>query len=74
MFYNDDKRVQTRKGITTFGTAIGSSPITSYFFFQRDDTGARMALCTSGTQMYKYDESDGSWDSIKTGLQEFEAD
>ena len=74
MFYNSDKRVQTRYGITTFGDPIGSNPITSYFFFQRDDTGARIALCTSGTVMYVYNEGTGAWDSLRTGLTQYEAD
>jgi hypothetical protein len=57
MFYNSRNQIQTRYGMTTFGNTVGTTkPITSYHFFQRDDTGARQALCTSGTAMYKYDE------------------
>lgn len=33
-----------------------------------------MALCAAGTNLYKYDESTEAWNSIKSGLQEFEAD
>jgi len=74
MFYNKDKRIQTRRGIANFGNAIGSEPITSYFFFQRDDTWARMALCTAWEVMYEYNEWTSDWDSIKTWLTEFETD
>lgn len=74
MFYNKDKRLQSRRGYTTFGNSIGTKGITSYFFFQNDITGARTAICTSWTQMYKYNESTSNWDSIKTGLTEFEDD
>ena len=36
MFYNQKGEIQTRYGITEFGSAVGSdSPITSYFLFQR---------------------------------------
>lgn len=74
MYYNKDKRIQTRRWITTFGNSIGSTPISSYFFFQNDTTGTTMALCTSGTNMYKYDEWTSTRNSIKTGLTEFETD
>lgn len=36
-FYNADKRVQTRRGYKKFGNPIGVNPISSYFFYQRDD-------------------------------------
>jgi len=74
MFYNKDKRIQTRKGITTFWNAIWSDPITSSFFFQNDITWVRMLLCTAWTVMYKYNEWTSNWDSIKTWLTAFEAD
>jgi len=74
MYYNKDKRIQTRRGVTTFGDAIGSDPISSYFFFQNDTTWVRIALCTSWTQMYKFNEGTNAWVSIKTWLTEFEAD
>jgi len=74
MYYNKDKRIQTRRGITTFGNAIGSDPITSYFFWKNDTTWATEALCTAWTVMYKYNEWTSDWDSIRTGLSAFEAD
>jgi len=74
MFYNSDKRLQSRYWVKTFWNTIDNKPITSYFFFQRDDTWLRTALCTSGTNMYKYDETTWDWNSIKSGLTEFEAD
>jgi len=57
-YYNSSKQLETRRGYRKFGDPIGSSPVTSYHFFQRDDTLATQALAVSGTQMYKYDESD----------------
>jgi hypothetical protein len=33
-----------------------------------------MALCTAGTDMYKYDEGTSTWNSIKSGLTQYEAD
>jgi len=73
MFYNQKGQIQTRYGIKAFSAATGSNkPITSYFFFQRDDTWATMALCASGTDIYKYTESTDTRASIKSGLTEFE--
>jgi len=73
MFYNQRWQLQTRYGIQYFGNAVWSSkPVSSYFFFQRDDTGATTALCASGTNMYKYDEWTSNRTSIKSGLSEFE--
>lgn len=74
MFYNKDKRIQTRGGIANFGDSIWSDPISSYFFWKNDTDGTTMALCTAGTDMYKYDEWTSTWNSIKSGLTEFEAD
>ena len=55
-YYNASQQLETRRGYRTFGNSIGNNPITSYHFFQRDDTLATQALCTAGTNMYKYDE------------------
>ena len=74
MYYNKDKRIQTRRWVTTFGNAIWSDPISSYFFWQNDTTWTTMALCTAGTNMYKYDEWTSNWSSIKSWLTEFETD
>jgi len=74
MFYNKDKRIQTRRGITTFGNAIAGDPITSYFFFQNDSTGDRTAVCTAWTNMYEYNEWTSNWDSIKAWLTQYETD
>jgi len=73
-FYNKDKRIETRRGITTFWNSIWTNPITSYFFFQRDDTWVRIAICTAWTNMYKYDEWTWNRNSIKSWLSEFESD
>lgn len=52
--------------------ATSTKPIASYFFFERDDTLVTTALCTSGTNMFKYDETSTYWEVINTGLTEFE--
>lgn len=55
VFYNSSGQLQTRRGYTTFGSQIWSNPITSYFFYLRDDTQAKVAICVSGSQMYYLD-------------------
>lgn len=73
MYYNINKQLETRRWFQKFGAALGNNkPITSYFFFQRDDTLATMTLCASGTDMYKFDDTLKTWSSVKTGLAEFE--
>lgn len=49
-----------------------TKPVTSYFFFQRDDTLVTTALCTSFTNMFKYDETSEYWEVIGTGLTEYD--
>jgi hypothetical protein len=70
VFYNNAKQLQTRRGYTTFWDQIGSAPITSYFFFQRDDTLERIAVCNSWTSAYEFDGT--NWNSIQSNLMEFE--
>lgn len=72
MYFNKDKQLETRRWYRKFGNSIWTAPITSYFFFQKDDGTGQMAICSSGTQMYKYDPMSSNWNSIKTGLTEFE--
>ena len=71
-YYNSSKQLETRRWYRKFWPSIWTSPITSYNFFQRDDTLATQALCVSGTNMYKYDEWLNTRTSIKSGLTEFE--
>lgn len=71
-YYNASQQLETRRWYRTFGNNIGTAPITSYHFFQRDDNLERQALCAAGTQMYKYDEWTETWNSIKTALHEYE--
>lgn len=70
VFYNPAWQLQTRRGYTTFWNQIGSNPITSYFFFQRDDDQTKVALCSSGTNMYRL--TSGTWNSIASNLIEYE--
>lgn len=74
MYYNGRGALETRRGTRTFANQVGSKPFTSLFFFQRDDTGVRTLLGVAGTIMYKYNEWTNVWDTVKTGLTEFEAD
>jgi hypothetical protein len=71
-YYNKDKQPETRRWYTTFGNNIGTAPITSYFFYQRDDSFATTAVCDAGTAFYKYDETSNTWNSVHTGLHEYE--
>lgn len=72
MFYDDSKRARSRRGHRPFGSKIDGSPITSYFFFQRDDTLERMALATAGTKMYRMNDATKVWEEIKDQLTEWE--
>lgn len=69
-FYNNEKQLQTRRGFTTFGDSVGSKPITSYFFYKRDDNLESVAVCHAGNSAYEYDGT--NWNSIKTWLSEYE--
>lgn len=51
---------------------LSLKPVTSYFFFQRDDTQERIAICTSGQRMFHWNEVANAWDQIESGLSEFE--
>ena len=70
-FYNKDKQLETRRGIIKLGDTLGS-PITSIFWYQRDDTLATVLVCHSGTVFYEYNEWTDIWVSKKTGLTEYE--
>lgn len=74
MFYNSDYRLQTRAGLRQFWNQIGSAPITSLFSFQNDTTWVNYLLATAGTALYQYNETTSNFDSVQTGLSEFEAD
>ncbi len=74
MYYNRRGALETRRGVSEFGDNVGVPPFTSLFFFQNDETGARYLIGAAGEDMYKYVEGTDSWASIKTGLDEFEAD
>lgn len=73
VFYNSNGNLQTRYGTSAFGGPVGSNkPVTSLFSFQRDDTGVVTLLASSGTDMYKLDNTLLTWASIKSWLTEFE--
>lgn len=55
VFYNNNRQLQTRLWYTKFWDQIGSNPITSYFYFQKDDQ-TRYAICFSWTACYSYVE------------------
>lgn len=70
VYYNASWQIQVRPWFTTFGNQIWSSPITSYFFFQKDDTLDKVAICVSWSQMYRL--VSGSRSSIASNLIEYE--
>ena len=73
MFYNQKGQLQTRYWIKKFGAKIGSNaPVNSYFFHQRDDNDETIMLVWSWTDLYRYDETNDSYISVKSNLEEFE--
>ena len=73
MFYNQKWQLQTRYWIKKFGAKIGSNaPVNSYFFHQRDDNEETIMLVWSWTDIYRYDETNDQYDSVKSNLEEFE--
>ena len=58
VFYNNSKQLQTRRWYRKFGDPIGSDPVTSIFFFQRDDNLERLLVAHSWSGFYKYDNTD----------------
>lgn len=53
-------------------SSTSTKPVTSYFFFQRDDNQERAAICVAGTNMFNWNEAGNAWDQIDSGLTEFE--
>ena len=75
MSYNADGRLQSRRGTSEFSIPIGTwKPITSTFYFKDRNNNLRVLIATSGEQMFRYNDGTDSWDEIKNGLTEFEAD
>lgn len=73
MFYNQKWQLQTRYWIKKFWAKIGSdAPVNSYFFHQRDDNEETIMLVWSWTDIYRYDETNDQYDSVKSNLEEFE--
>lgn len=72
VFYNNAKQLQTRRGYKTFADQIWSSPITSFFGFQRDDNQERIAVCHAGNNLYALDTATNTWSSIASNKREFE--
>lgn len=74
VFYNSAKQVQTRRGYAKFGNQIGSSPITSVFSYQREDTQANITICVSWNSMYSLNTAGDTRSAISwaTNLIEFE--
>lgn len=63
MRYSSNFRAETREGVKNIWNAIGSDPITSYYHKKLDD-GTRLTLCTSGTGLYKLNETTKNWDLV----------
>lgn len=64
VFYNNTKQLQTRRWYRTFGSALWSTPATSYFFYQKDDTLENIAVCHAGSTFYKYNSWTTARDSV----------
>lgn len=73
MFYNQKWQLQTRYWIKKFWAKIWSdAPVNSYFFHQRDDNDETVMLVWSWEDIYKYDEINDAYTSVKSNLKEFE--
>lgn len=70
MFYNSAKQLQTRRWFRKFWPEIGGNPITSYFFYQRDDTLAKVAICLAWDKAYSYDWS--ARNQVASNLRQYE--
>lgn len=70
MYYDEENRLSTRRGLTTFGTSIGSNPITSSYFIK--NSYGRFLLVTAGTGLYKYNDSTDSFDLIYNHLSQYD--
>lgn len=70
MYYDEENRLSTRRGLTTFGTSIGSNPITSSYFIK--NSYGRFLLATAGTGLYKYNENTDSFDLIYNHLTQYD--
>ena len=74
MYYNRRWALETRRGISNFSDSVGSSPFTSLFFFQNDETGERILIWFAWTSVYRYDEDNNEWDTLWGALEEYEVD
>lgn len=72
VFYNNAKQLQTRRGYRKFGNSLWASPASSYFFYQRDDNLARIAVCHAWGKFYTYNEWTRNWDEVYANYVEFE--
>lgn len=73
VYYNESKQIQTRRWYTKFWNALGSDkPITSYFFYQRDDNLKTYAMAHSWDGFYTYDETTGNRTEQEDWLHEYE--
>lgn len=72
MYYNKDKQLETRRGVSNFGNSIGIYPITSIFFYQRDDNLERILICAAWSHLYRYSDTTGNWTSFADNLHEYE--
>lgn len=66
VYYNKNKILTTRNGITTFGDDI--TDIQHSMYFSKFSNGTRTLLMAAGTNVYEYNEGTLVWDVIKTGL------
>lgn len=70
--YNIDGKLASRRGYRTFGSDVGSAPITSYYYYMHQDTRERVALANAGSILYVYDEANDEWDEVYWFNHEYE--
>lgn len=71
VFYNNAQQLQSRYWFRRFGDRIGDDPITSFFFYQRDDNQMRILIAFAGDSMYRYNDN-WTWNVVTTGLMQYE--
>jgi len=59
-YYNSSKQLETRRWYRKFWPSIWTSPITSYNFFQRDDSLRDDTLATQAAFSYSFSQSNNS--------------
>lgn len=70
MYYDEENRLCTRRGVTPFGASIGGNPITSSYFVKNGD--GRFLLATAGTGLYLHNEDTDVFDLLYNHLSQYD--